>query len=123
MPTRPAALTLLLCVGFSCAQELRCAPEVDESGELRRTTTGLHRVLADGLAQLHAIGLRDGHQVSLHEVVGSAGGADGGMDLHRTMSSELRARVSRSFSIHDAVGAVGEPSEPEPQPVEPGVRP
>ena len=81
-------------------QELRCAPEVDDSGELRRTNTGLHRVLADDLAQLHALGLRDGHAVSLHEVVSSADGADGagGMDLHRTISSELRERVSRSFS-------------------------
>jgi hypothetical protein len=93
-------------------QELRCA-EVDDEGGLNHSLSShaLHRVLADDDAQLDAAGIEDDHQVYLH-TAGTAGG-DLAADMRRTMSSGLRERVSRSFTMHDVAEALAPSPEGE----------
>ena len=81
-------------------QELTALPTgVDDDDELTRTLSSskMGRIIDDDLEQLQSVGIRDGQQLFVCTVGASVG--DTGADMRRTMSSALRERVSRGFSI------------------------
>jgi hypothetical protein len=80
-------------------QELTTLPSGVDDDELTHTLSSprMAQIIDDDLGQLQSVGIRDGQQLFVYTVGASVG--DTGVDMRRTMSSTLRQRVSRSFSI------------------------